>query len=106
VRLGPIDLQFCYRDAFKAEPPDAYETLLLDVILGDATLFMRADQVEAAWALLIPILERWESALPAEFPNYRAGSWGPEAAQRIIAHDGRSWFAPDVSDEESREVSL
>jgi glucose-6-phosphate 1-dehydrogenase len=108
VRLGSVEMAFSYRDAFKAEPPDAYETLLLDVILGDATLFMRADQVEAAWALMMPILARWESTSPpGDFPNYCAGSWGPDAAQALIAHDGRSWFAPEVSrEDEGHETSL
>jgi glucose-6-phosphate 1-dehydrogenase len=106
VRLGAVELAFTYKDAFKAEPPDAYETLLLDVILGDATLFMRADQVEAAWALMVPILERWESSQPGDFPNYRAGSWGPDVAQALIAHDGRSWFAPESPGRQTHETSL
>ncbi|MDD2541738.1 MAG: glucose-6-phosphate dehydrogenase, partial [Desulfuromonadaceae bacterium] len=59
--LGPVDMQFCYRDAFKVVPPEAYETLLLDVIRGDATLFMRSDQVECAWKIVEPVLEAWES---------------------------------------------
>jgi glucose-6-phosphate 1-dehydrogenase len=107
VRLGAVDLAFSYRGSFKAEPPDAYETLLLDVMLGDATLFMRADQVEAAWALMMPILESWESSPPSEFPNYRAGTWGPESAQALIARDGRSWLVPEVAEEDDeREASL
>jgi glucose-6-phosphate 1-dehydrogenase len=98
LRLSPVDLRFCYRDAFRTEGPEAYETLLLDVILGDATLFMRADEVEAAWALMSPFLESWESAPPTDFPNYSAGTWGPEAARRLIAQDGRSWVDPDAAE--------
>jgi glucose-6-phosphate 1-dehydrogenase len=94
MRLSPVEMRFCYRDAFQATPPEAYETLLLDVILGDATLFMRADQVEAAWSVVMPILEGWESGEPVDFPNYRAGTWGPEAAEALIAQDGRSWLEP------------
>jgi glucose-6-phosphate 1-dehydrogenase len=100
MRLDPVDLAFRYRDAFQVTPPGAYETLLLDVILGDATLFMRADQVEAAWALMMPILDGWKSTPPTDFPNYPSGTWGPDSAQALIARDGRSWVAPEVSSEE------
>jgi len=99
IRLSPVEMRFCYRDAFQATPPEAYETLLLDVILGDATLFMRADQVEAAWSVVTTILEGWESSAPVDFPNYQAGTWGPEAAEALIAQDGRSWVLPDVAEE-------
>jgi len=99
MRLSPVEMRFCYRDAFQATPPEAYETLLLDVILGDATLFMRADQVEAAWSVVTTILEGWESSAPVDFPNYQAGTWGPEAAEALIAQDGRSWVLPDVVEE-------
>jgi glucose-6-phosphate 1-dehydrogenase len=61
---------------------------------GDATLFMRADQVEAAWRVLTPILETWETINPTDFPNYQAGTWGPEAAENLIAQDGRNWAVP------------
>jgi glucose-6-phosphate 1-dehydrogenase len=94
VRLGPVDMRFTYQEAFQTIPPDAYETLLLDTMVGDATLFMRADQVEAAWSVVTPILEGWEAVLPEDFPNYLAGTWGPEAAQVLIAQDGRSWSTP------------
>ncbi len=94
VRLAPVEMDFCYKTAFKIEPPEAYETLLFDLMLGDATLFMRADQVEAAWALITPILHSWEHTRPLDFPNYPAGTWGPEAAEVLIAQDGRSWTSP------------
>ena len=94
MRLSPVIMQFYYREAFKSTPPEAYETLLLDVMLGDATLFMRADQTEAAWEILSPILDAWESVRPTDFPNYQAGTWGPEAAESLLAHDGRSWVMP------------
>jgi glucose-6-phosphate 1-dehydrogenase len=99
LRLSPVEMRFCYSEAFQATSPEAYETLLLDVILGDATLFMRADQVEAAWSVVTPILEGWESVAPVDFPNYQAGTWGPEAAEALIAQDGRSWLLPDVAEE-------
>ncbi len=96
MRLARANMQFNYRESFKAAPPEAYETLLLDTMLGDATLFMRADQVEAAWSIITPILEVWEAVSPADFPNYSAGTWGPEAAEVLIARDGRSWVLPAI----------
>ncbi len=92
--LGAADMQFRYREAFRTPAPEAYETLLLDVIRGDATLFMRSDQVECAWQVVTPILDAWESVPPADFPDYPAGSWGPEAADVMIAREGHSWLQP------------
>ena len=97
MRLSPVDLRFSYQDAFKTESPEAYETLLLDVIEGDATLFMRADQVEASWQVIMPVLETWAANQPLDFPNYPAGTWGPAAANVLIAQDGRSWLQPDFN---------
>ncbi len=97
LNLSPVEMRFCYEDAFKETLPEAYETLLLDVMQGDATLFMRADQVEAAWSVIMPVLETWETVLPLDFPNYQAGTWGPEAAEALIARDGRSWQTPVIS---------
>ncbi|MDT0631722.1 glucose-6-phosphate dehydrogenase [Rubrivirga litoralis] len=91
--LHPVAMRFDYDDAFET-PPEAYETLLLDAIRGDATLFMRADQVETAWEVVQPVLDAWADSPPAEFPNYASGTWGPAAADRMLAHDGRSWFEP------------
>ncbi len=96
--LGPVDMQFRYREAFKTTSPEAYETLLLDVLRGDATLFMRADQVESAWSVISPILEAWEAVPSADFPDYPAGSWGPEAADLLIAREGHSWLQPAVEE--------
>jgi glucose-6-phosphate 1-dehydrogenase len=94
MRLSPVIMQFYYREAFRTIPPEAYETLLLDVMRGDATLFMRSDQDEAAWAAIAPVLETWENIRPTDFPNYQAGTWGPEAADLLVAQDGRSWVMP------------
>jgi len=94
LRLAPVMMQFYYREAFKTRPPEAYETLLLDIMEGDATLFLRADQVEAAWSVIRPVLEMWNSVQPGNFPNYQAGTWGPEEAEILIAQDGRSWITP------------
>jgi len=92
LRLSPKDMHFRYSEAFKTEPPEAYETLLLDVMEGDATLFMRADQVECAWNVVDPVLEVWDSVESSNFPNYPSSSWGPESAETLIAQDGRSWL--------------
>jgi glucose-6-phosphate 1-dehydrogenase len=92
LRLSPKDMNFRYAEAFKSETPEAYETLLLDVMQGDATLFMRADQVECAWSVVDPVLEVWNSVEAPDFPNYPSGSWGPESAEALIAQDGRSWL--------------
>jgi glucose-6-phosphate 1-dehydrogenase len=94
LRLSPVDMRFSYAEAFQTEIPDAYETLLLDVMQGDATLFMHADQVEAAWKLVMPILEVWAATPATDFPNYIAGSWGPESAETLVAADGKSWLTP------------
>ncbi|MHA4843131.1 glucose-6-phosphate dehydrogenase [Flavitalea antarctica] len=89
--LNPVDMVFSYEDAYDGHEPEAYETLLLDVMEGNATLFMRADQVEAAWKIIMPILDAWEARPPVDFPNYAPGSWGPEDAEALIARDGHNW---------------
>jgi glucose-6-phosphate 1-dehydrogenase len=96
MHLSPVMMQFYYREAFKATPPEAYETLLLDVMWGDATLFMRADQKEAAWSVISPILDVWKAVRSTDFPNYAAGSWGPEEADVLIAQDGNTWVVPTL----------
>ena len=98
IRLRPVDMRFGYRETFGDSSPDAYETLLLDVIRGDATLFMRDDQVEAAWRIVTPVLETWEGTPPIDFPNYQANTWGPESAEVLIAQDGRSWIQPTLGE--------
>ncbi|HTU19742.1 MAG TPA: glucose-6-phosphate dehydrogenase [Gemmataceae bacterium] len=101
LHLRPVQMRFSYKESFHAPAPEAYETLLLDVIRSDATLFMRADQVEAAWMVVQPVLEDWSEHPPLEFPNYAAGTWGPEEADELLAHDGRHWFAPDLHNHDS-----
>ncbi len=103
MRLGPVEMRFTYQEAFRAAPPEAYETLLLDVIIGDATLFMRADQVERAWSVVDPVLASWAAVMPDNFPDYLAGTWGPEAAQVLIARDGRSWVMPCCFEEVNKD---
>jgi glucose-6-phosphate 1-dehydrogenase len=92
VRTGGVDMTFGYGDHFGRTPSTGYETLLYDCICGDPTLFQRADSVEDGWNVVEPILDVWR-ALPARsFPNYAAGSWGPAAADDLLARDGRAWL--------------
>lgn len=91
MRLQTVGMEFTYEEAFKSEPPEAYETLLRDVMIGDSTLFMRSDQERCAWSIVQPIIDIWTTVPSNEFPNYAPGTWGPEAAETLIARDGRSW---------------
>jgi len=90
--LNPVDMIFNYKEAYEGDEPEAYETLLLDIMEGNATLFMRSDQVEAAWKIIMPILEAWTLRPPVDFPNYAPDSWGPEDAEALIARDGHNWI--------------
>ncbi len=92
MMLNTVDMVFDYKGTYTSEAPEAYETLLLDTMLGDQTLFMRGDQVEAAWDLIMPILHSWQGRASQSFPNYSADSWGPELAEALIARDGFHWF--------------
>jgi glucose-6-phosphate 1-dehydrogenase len=91
VRIYPVKMEFNYSASFGDTTPEAYERLLLDVMAGDATLFMRRDAVEAAWAFVMPILEAWGHSRDRFLPEYRAGTWGPLEADRLIEADGRHW---------------
>jgi len=91
VKVGPVDMDFNYADYFGEQVATGYERLLYDCMIGDATLFQRADMVEAAWSIVTPILDVW-SAIPArDFPNYEAGTWGPPEADELLARDKRQW---------------
>ncbi len=91
VRLGGVDMNFKYVDYFGAAPSIGYETLLLDCMIGDPTLFQRADTVDAGWRVVDPILDAWKATPPSDFPNYAAGSWGPSAAADLLKRDGHKW---------------
>ena len=91
VEIVPVDMDFCYRTAFGATSPEAYERLLLDVMGGDATLFMRRDLVEASWKWIGPILDRWNEQGAERPAIYAAGTWGPSEADRLIEATGRRW---------------
>jgi glucose-6-phosphate 1-dehydrogenase len=92
IRTAPVTMEFRYATSFGAEPPEAYERLLLETMLGDATLFARRDEIETAWRWLDPLLERW--AAEGEPDPYPAGTWGPPSADALIEKDGRRWRRP------------
>jgi glucose-6-phosphate 1-dehydrogenase len=91
VRLGTVNMDFAYQDYFGSTPSTGYERLLYDCMLGDATLFQRADMVEASWSVVAPVLDLWQALPPRHFPNYAAGTWGPKEAHDLLAQDGREW---------------
>jgi glucose-6-phosphate 1-dehydrogenase len=91
TNVKPVEMHFSYADTFGKSSANGYERLLLDAMLGDGTLFAHRDGVEATWALMTPILEAWEKTPPTDFPNYDAGTWGPEAADELLRKDGRKW---------------
>nr|MDQ2731270.1 glucose-6-phosphate dehydrogenase [Armatimonadota bacterium] len=89
----PVQMLFDYAKEFRRAIPEAYERLILDAILGEAALFARADEVEAAWGQITPILREWES-LPDPPEPYFAGTWGPRGADELLRADGRHWHNP------------
>jgi glucose-6-phosphate 1-dehydrogenase len=93
MRLRPVSMDFNYGSSFGARSPSAYETLLLDAMVGDPTLYTRQDMVDASWAAVQPILDVW-SDTKFDFPNYAAGTWGPKAAHEMLERQGRRWRIP------------
>jgi len=91
VKLGDVRMDFKYEDYFGTAPNTGYETLLYDVMTGDATLFQRADNIEAGWRVVQPVLDAWSQSPPANFPNYKAGSEGPACAADLLNRDARTW---------------
>ena len=94
TNVCPVVMDFQYAAAFGGNSANGYERLLLDAMLGDQTLFAHRDGVEATWALYTPVLEEWAKIKPKDFPNYKAGTWGPKAADGLIGRDGRHWHNP------------
>jgi glucose-6-phosphate 1-dehydrogenase len=94
VRLASVDMDFDYTEAFGTDTHEAYETLLLDCMLGEATLFTRSDEVEAAWTIVDQVIDAWAAKRPEHFPNYAAGSWGPAVADEFIGRIGCRWREP------------
>ena len=84
-------MNFKYADYFGRTPSTGYETLIYDCMIGDPALFQRADMVEVGWRVVEPLLEVWGTRRPADFPNYAAGTWGPEEADQLLRRDGRHW---------------
>ncbi|MBV9218866.1 MAG: glucose-6-phosphate dehydrogenase, partial [Methylobacteriaceae bacterium] len=91
VRIGGVEMKFHYEDYFKAAPSTGYETLIYDCMMGDATLFQRADTIEAGWRVVQPILDAWQQDGGADLPMYRAGTEGPKEADALLARDHRHW---------------
>ena len=96
IEIAPVDMEFDYAQAFGEVTAPAYETLLLDVMIGEATLFTRSDEVEAAWRVIDPLIQYWEEHKPKRMPTYAAGSWGPREADELIEEDGVEWREPEV----------
>ncbi len=94
--IQPFEMKFGYGAAFGKPPPEAYERLLLDAAFGDSTLFIRNDELEAAWEYLDPIIEGCSGARGGQLPTYPAGTWGPKEAEDLIRADGREWAAADA----------
>ncbi|HEY8176146.1 MAG TPA: glucose-6-phosphate dehydrogenase [Gemmatimonadaceae bacterium] len=95
IEVAPVAMDFTYKEAFGEINPPAYETLLLDVMLGDATLFTRSDEVEAAWKVIDPLIDHWERNPPGKMPTYPAGSWGPAEADQLVKGLGVRWREPE-----------
>jgi glucose-6-phosphate 1-dehydrogenase len=92
IEIDGVEMNFAYRDYYTPVLSVGYETLIYDCLIGDATLFQRADTVEAAWCAVQDVLDTWARAPADDFPNYAAGSAGPDAADRLLARDGRTWL--------------
>jgi glucose-6-phosphate 1-dehydrogenase len=105
VELAPVRMDFKYADWFRAEPNVGYETLLYDCMTGDATLFQRADMVEACWRAVQPVLDDWAQRTPADFPNYASGSAGPASSDTLLAMGGRSWRPLNTGTEPARRAA-
>ena len=105
VELAPVRMDFKYADWFRAEPNVGYETLLYDCMTGDATLFQRADMVEACWRAVQPVIDDWAQRTPADFPNYASGSAGPASSDTLLAMGGRSWRPLNTGTEPARRAA-
>ncbi|MBY5958921.1 glucose-6-phosphate dehydrogenase [Membranicola marinus] len=98
MRLKPAEFKFSYSGMYENDQPEAYENLLHDIMTGDATLFMRSDEVEEAWRVVMPFVRAWSDHPPGTFPNYTAGTWGPEEVEALIAEDGFHWITAPLED--------
>jgi glucose-6-phosphate 1-dehydrogenase len=105
MRLTDVGMQFDYENTFGSNPRTGYETLLFDAIIGDRTLFQRADQVEASWHVVQPILDAWDNSQSPTFPNYAVGTNGPQEAQALLARDGRYWRERELPEFQKRLIN-
>jgi glucose-6-phosphate 1-dehydrogenase len=106
MQLGLVNMEFDYARDFGSDHNTGYERLLYDCMIGDATLFQRADMVEAGWRVIQPVLDAWSAAPAGNFPNYAAGSWGPKEADELLARDGRSWRTIGEEKESSQPTAV
>jgi glucose-6-phosphate 1-dehydrogenase len=90
VRIYPVQMEFSYSTDLGGTPPEAYERLLLDALIGDPTLFIRSDEVEHSWRIVDPIVAHWQES-SARIPFYEAASWGPAEGDQLLERDGRVW---------------
>lgn len=110
--VNPVEMVFDYNKSYDAEPPEAYEALLLDAMAGNAALFMRADQVEEAWKVVMPVLNHWEQQDKTALPQYASGTWGPVEADDLLKQEGHEWINPRATNvmtkviEESKDSAL
>jgi glucose-6-phosphate 1-dehydrogenase len=93
MTIRTVHMDFLYGGTFRTGMPEAYERLILDTMLGDSTLFTRADEVEEQWLLVDSIVAAWQRDKPS-FPNYPSGTWGPPSAEELLHRDGRAWRRP------------
>jgi glucose-6-phosphate 1-dehydrogenase len=90
-QIYSVNMTFSYRETFKVHLHRPYERLLIDIMKGDLTLFVREDEIEAMWTVVDPIIKRWEELVPTDFPNYDSGTWGPREARELVEQEGRTW---------------
>jgi glucose-6-phosphate 1-dehydrogenase len=100
--IRAVDMNFHYRTSFGGDLPDAYERLLLDALKGDATLFSRSDSIDVCWRLVDPVIGGWKRKNSPPLLSYPRGSWGPQAAEELMAKDGRAWQLLCLEDPEKR----
>ena len=91
INLGTVDMDFSYADSFGGRTPEAYETLILDSLLGDATLYSDSEWIEKSWELLMPVLDAWKASSSGAVPTYTSGSSGPEEADSLLDQEWRQW---------------
>jgi glucose-6-phosphate 1-dehydrogenase len=101
LQLRPVRMHFSYNSEFGAYTPEAYERLLLEAMAGDATLFIRRDEVEAAWTIVDPIKQAWAEKPLSDAEGYAAGTWGPEASDALLAATGHAWRNPQPIQEQA-----